>query len=300
VNVKESAGLLKETYVQWSAHKSARLAAALAYYTIFAMAPLLIIAIAIAGLVFGHGAASHQILGQIGGLIGQKGEQQLATMVSASDRPATGVIAAILGVITLIFGASGVVLQLQDAIDVVWDVQEQPGGGIWQTVRTRILSITMLLALVFLLIVSLIVGAALTALNTYSTALMPSFTYIARAINLLFDLGILTLLFAVIFKYLPKTPVRWSDVRVGAFITAILFVIGQFGIMLYLGKTNASSPYGDAGALIIILLWVYYSAQLLLFGAEFTNVWAKRRGLAPSKAAKPAHRAPRRKAASKA
>lgn len=288
MNVKVYASLLKETYVQWSAHKSARLAAALAYYTIFAMAPLLIIAIAIAGLVFGHSGASHQILGQIGGLIGQKGEQQLATMVSAADRPTTGVIAAVLGIVTLIFAASGVVLQLQDAIDVVWDVKQQPSGGIWQTVRTRILSITLLIALVFLLIVSLIVGAALTALNTYSSALLPPFTYVVRAVNLLVDVGILTLLFAVIFKYLPKAPVRWSDVRVGAGITAILFVLGQFAITLYLGKMNTSSPYGDAGALIIILLWVYYSAQLVLFGAEFTNVWSKRRTLAPQPKTGPA------------
>lgn len=276
MHVRDALPLAKDTFKQWSEHKSARLAAALAYYTVFSIAPLLIIVIAIAGLVFGHDAASRQILGQLGGLVGQKGGHQITTMVSAASKPSSGIIATVIGAITLILGASGVVIQLQDALNVVWDVKEEKGGGIWQTLRTRLLSIGMLLALAFLLIVSLVVGAALTAINTYSSKLLPSLAILMQVVNLLFDVAILSLLFAVIFKYLPKADVSWKDVRVGAVITAISFIIGQFAITLYLGKMNTSSPYGDAGALIIILLWVYYSAQLLLLGAEFTNIWATR------------------------
>ncbi|MBV8808399.1 MAG: YihY/virulence factor BrkB family protein [Acidobacteriaceae bacterium] len=281
--------LLKATFQQWSEHKSPRLAAALAYYTVFAIAPLLIIVIAIAGLIFGHDAASRQVLGQIGSLTGHNTQAQLTSMVSAASKPKTGIIATILGVITLILAASGVVLQLQDALDVIWDVEEKKSGGLWQTIRTRLLSIGMLLGLAFLLIVSLAVSAGLSAVNTYTSALVPAAAYLMQFVNVIFDIVILSLLFAIIYKYLPKAQVSWKDVRVGAVLTAVLFIIGQFLITLYLGKLNASSPYGDAGALIILLLWVYYSAQLLLFGAEFTNVWAGKYGdrIAPARSKKP-------------
>jgi len=277
MKLRDAGALLKATYQQWNEHKSPRLAAALAYYTIFAIAPLLVIAIAIAGLVFGHDAAARQILGQIGGLIGHKSQAQLASMISAASSAKSGIIAGVLGVITLVLAASGVVLQLQDALDVIWDVEEQK-AGLWETIRTRILSIGMLLGLAFLLIVSLVVSAGLSAINTYTSALLPAAAYLMQFVNVLFDIVILSVLFGIIYKFLPKAVVSWKDVRVGAVITAVLFLVGQFLITLYLGKMNASSPYGDAGALIILLLWVYYSAQLLLFGAEFTNVWAARYG----------------------
>ncbi|MBV8689719.1 MAG: YihY/virulence factor BrkB family protein [Candidatus Eremiobacteraeota bacterium] len=288
MKVRDVGALLKATFQQWGEHKSPRLAAALAYYTVFAIAPLLIIVIAIAGLVFGHDAAARQILGQIGTLTGHGTQSQLSSMISAASRPKTGIIASILGVITLILAASGVVLQLQDALDVIWDVEEQKSGGLWQTIRTRLLSIGMLMGLAFLLIVSLAVSAGLSAINTYTNALLPALAYLMQFVNVLFDIVILSLLFAIIYKYLPKAEVSWKDVRVGAVITAALFIIGQFLITLYLGKLNASSPYGDAGALIILLLWVYYSAQLLLFGAEFTNVWAQGYGdrIAPARSGK--------------
>ncbi|MBV9277886.1 MAG: YihY/virulence factor BrkB family protein [Candidatus Eremiobacteraeota bacterium] len=288
MKVRDVGALLKATFQQWGEHKSPRLAAALAYYTVFAIAPLLIIVIAIAGLVFGHDAAARQILGQIGTLTGHGTQSQLSSMISAASRPKTGIIASILGVITLILAASGVVLQLQDALDVIWDVEEQKSGGLWQTIRTRLLSIGMLMGLAFLLIVSLAVSAGLSAINTYTNALLPALAYLMQFVNVLFDIVILSLLFAIIYKYLPKAEVSWKDVRVGAVITAVLFIIGQFLITLYLGKLNASSPYGDAGALIILLLWVYYSAQLLLFGAEFTNVWAQGYGdrIAPARSGK--------------
>ena len=274
--IHNAVGLAKDTFRQWGEHKTARLAAALAYYTAFSIAPLLIICIAVAGLVFGHDAAARQILGQLGGLIGNKGEHQLTAMVSAASRPSSGIIATIIGVITLVLGASGVVVQLQDALDVVWDAEQRTASGIWQAIRTRLLSLAMLLALVFLLLVSLVVSAGLSAINTYTSSIAPALAYLVQFANLLFDVALLAVLFAIIFKYLPRAQVRWRDVRVGAIITSVLFLLGQFVITLYLGKMNATSPYGDAGALIIVLLWVYYSAQLLLLGAEFTNTWSKR------------------------
>jgi membrane protein len=269
--------LAKDTFSQWSEHKSPRLAAALAYYTVVSIASLLLIVIAIAGIFFGHDAAVRQILGQLGSLIGQKSQEQLMGMVAAASQPKASVVASIVGVVTLVLAATGVVIQLQDALDVVWNVEEKKtGGGLWALVRTRLLSIAMLLGLTFLMLVSLVVSVGLSAINTYSSKLIPALVYLMQFINALFDIVILTALFAILFKYLPKVPVRWRDVRVGALITALLFIVGQAVITLYLGKLNASSPYGSAGALIIVLLWVYYSAQLLLLGAEFTNVWASR------------------------
>jgi len=283
MQLRDSLPLAKATFKAWSAHKSPRLAAALAYYTMFSIAPLLLIVIAIAGLVFGHESARQQIMGQIGGLVGTQGQHQLTSMVSAANKPSSGVIATVIGVITLILGASAVVIQLQDALDVIWDAEARESGGLWQTIRTRLLSVGMLLGLAFLLLVSLVVSSALSALNTYTNKLLPSVAFLMQFVNVILDIAILALIFAIIFKDLPRAAVSWRDVRVGAIITAILFVIGQFLITLYLGKMNAKSPYGDAGSLIIVLLWVYYSAQLMLLGAEFTRIWSQ--GGAPAKKA---------------
>lgn len=270
--------LFKETFAEWSKHKSARLAAAIAYYTVFSLAPLLVIVIAVAGLAFGHEAARGQILGQIQGLVGHQSGQQIQSMIAAADKPKSGIIAGILGLVALVFGASGLIIQLQDALNTIWDVEENKSGGVMAMLRKRVLSFSMILGLAFLLMVSLVVSAGLSAINTYTAKLIPALAYLLQAANLIFDLAILTLLFAVIYKYLPEAKITWRDVWVGSGITAVLFVAGQFLISLYLGKMNASSPYGDAGSLIILLLWVYYSAQLLLFGAEFTKVYAVRYG----------------------
>lgn len=270
--------LLKETFSEWSKHKSTRLAAAIAYYTVFSIAPLLVIVIAVAGLVFGHEAAQGHIMGQMQGLVGHQSGKQIQGMIAAANKPKSGIMATILGVATLIFGASALVIQLQDALNTIWDVEEKKTGGFVAMIRKRILSFSMILGLAFLLIVSLVVSAGLSAVNTYTTKLLPALAFLLQAVNLLFDLAILTLLLAAIFRYLPEAKVSWRDVWVGSAITAILFVLGQFFITLYLGKMNANSPYGDAGSLLIILLWVYYSAQLLLFGAEFTKVYAVRYG----------------------
>ena len=268
--------IFKETYTQWAAHKASRLAAALSYYTIFSLAPLLLIVIAIAGLVFGAQAAHGQITGALGGILGAKSAHQVDTMIAAAGSHKSGVIATSIGVVMLVLGASGVVLQLQDALNTVWDVQLQSGGGFLRMIRERLISFSMILGLAFLLLVSLVVSAGLSALNTYTTSIAPALNYTVHALNVVLDLGILTLLFAVIYKFLPEAEVHWRDVWMGSFITGLLFTIGQFALTIYLGKMNVASPYGDAGSIIVLLLWVYYSAQLLLFGAEFTRVWALR------------------------
>ena len=274
MNFSRALPLLKETYQQWSEHKSARLAAALAYYTIFSLAPLLLIIIAIAGLVFGADAAHGQITSHLQAMIGQKSAAQIDTMVKAAGSHKSGILATVIGVVMLILGASGLVLQLQDALNTIWDVQPDRKGSFLVMVRERLLSFSMILGIGFLLLVSLVISSALSALNTYTTSLLPAIAFLLQAVNLVFDLAILALFFAMIFKFLPEAKVQWGDVWAGAILTSVLFVIGQFCMTLYFGKMNASSPYGDAGSIIVVLLWVYYSAQLLLFGAEFTRVWS--------------------------
>ncbi|GAC1497726.1 MAG: hypothetical protein NVS1B14_00240 [Vulcanimicrobiaceae bacterium] len=276
MRVRVAVPVLKETYAEWSRHKSARLAAALAYYAVFSMAPLLIIVIAVAGIFFGAQAAHGQITGQLNAVVGHSAARQIDAMVAAANTPRTGIIAAIIGVVMLLLGASGLVLQLQDALNTVWDVEPKRAGGFLKMVRERLLSLGMLLALGFLLLVSLVASALLSALNTYTQTLAPGVGILLHVLNIVLDLGILSLFFAVMYKFLPAAEVRWRDVWLGSIMTAIFFVMGQFAITLYLGKMNASSPYGEAGSIMVILLWVYYSAQLLLFGAEFTRVWATR------------------------
>ncbi|GAC1355696.1 MAG: hypothetical protein NVSMB31_16200 [Vulcanimicrobiaceae bacterium] len=207
-------------------------------------------------------------------MIGHKAAAQIDVMVAAAGSHKSGIIATVIGVAMLILGASGLLLQLQDALNTVWDAVPDRKAGFFNLIRERLLSFGMILGIGFLLLVSLVVSAALSALNTYTSSLLPAFAFLLQVANVALDLGILTLFFAMIFKFLPAAKVEWSDVWVGSLLTAALFVAGQFVLTLYLGKMNASSPYGEAGSLIVVLLWVYYSAQLLLFGAEFTRVWS--------------------------
>ncbi|MDQ6930984.1 MAG: YihY/virulence factor BrkB family protein, partial [Candidatus Eremiobacteraeota bacterium] len=214
--------------------------------------------------------------------IGHKSAAQIDTMVAAAGSHKSGIIATVAGVLMLILGACGLVLQLQDALNTVWDVEPDRTAGFMGMIRERLLSFGLILGLGFLLFVSLLISAALSALNTYTSTLLPALAFVLQVANFVFDLAILTSFFAMIFKFLPQAPVKWGDVWVGAALTAALFVIGQFLLTLYLGKMNASSPYGDAGSIIVVLVWVYYSSQLLLFGAEFTRVWSGRHPLGRS------------------
>ncbi|HEX2055274.1 MAG TPA: YihY/virulence factor BrkB family protein [Nitrospiraceae bacterium] len=271
-------GMLKQTFTDWSNDKVPRLGAALAYYTVFAIVPLLIIIIAIIGLVFGEEAAQSYIFDQIAGLVGEQSANAIKDMIHRADKPSTGIIATVIAAVTLLFGASGLFGQLQDALNTIWGVEPKPGRGIWGLIKDRFLSFMAVLGTGFLLLVSLVLSAALAALGKWFGGWLPAPEVVLQALNFLISFGVITALFAMMFKLLPDAKVAWSDVWVGAAITALLFTLGKFLIGLYLGKSDVGSAYGAAGSLVIVLLWVYYSAQILLFGAEFTQVYANTSG----------------------
>ncbi len=271
-------GLLKETYREWSEDKCLRLGAALAYYTIFSMAPLLVLVVAIAALAFGQDAAEGQVVEQLREMLGEKGAATVQSMIEQASRPASGIAASVLGLVTMIFGASGVFGQLQGALNDIWEVEPPPGAGILGMIKGRLASFSMILVIGFLLLVSLALSAALAAFDQWLAGLFPGADLLLEFANVLLSFGIVTLLFAMIFKILPDAKIQWSDVWVGAAFTSVLFVVGKFLIGLYLGNTGAGSVYGAASSLVIILLWVYYSSQLLFFGAEFTQVYARTYG----------------------
>jgi membrane protein len=281
--------LLKQTFVEWREDKVSRLAAALAYYTAFSLAPLVLIAVAIAGLVLGEEAASGQIYAQLAGLLGSEGAGVIETAVRNSRQVGLASLSAIIGLVTLIWSASNVFAQLQDALNTVWEVEPKPGRGILGTIRQRFLSMTMVLGIGFLLLVSLVLSAGLAALGRYFSAALPGSDLLWQAVNFLVSFAVITLLFAAIYKVLPDVEIRWRDVWIGAAVTALLFTIGKLVIGIYLGNASVGSTFGAAGSLLVVLVWVYYSAQILFFGAEFTQVYARRYGsrIVPSPNAQP-------------
>ena len=271
--------LLKQTFADWSEDKAPRLAAALAYYTAFALAPLLLIAIAVAGIFFGREAATNQIGQQVSGLLGQTAGEAINGMVQAANaKQGTGIIASIIGIVTLLFAASGVFGELQDSLDTIWEVQPKPGLGIWGTMKKRFFSFGMVLGVGFLLLVSLVISAALGAIGGFVAGDQFGQTVLWKAINFVISFGVTTVLFALIFKVLPDAKVDWGDVWIGALATAFLFTIGKAALGWYLGRPGTTSAYGAAGSFVALLLWIYYSAQILFLGAEFTQVYAKAYG----------------------
>jgi len=289
--------LLKEAAGEWSEDRAPRLGAALAYYTVFSIAPLLIVVIAITGLVFGEEGARSAILGQVGGIIGEKTAKALEDMLQHAQRPSAGILGTILGLGTLLLGASGLFGQLQDALNTVWEVKPKPGRGIMGFLKDRFLSFVALMGTAFLLLVSLVLDAGLSAMGEALSHWLPGPEAVLQVINFLLSFGVVTLLFAMIFKLLPDVKIQWGDVWIGAGVTALLFTVGKFLIGLYLGKSDIASAYGAAGSLVLLLIWVYYSAQILLFGAEFTKVYADRYGsrIEPAETAVPVSEATREK-----
>lgn len=282
--------LLGATFSKWTEDHAQGLGAALAFYTVFSLAPLLLIAIAIAGLVFGQDAAEGHIIGQIQGLVGKESAHAIQSMLAQVRQPSTGLIATGLAFVTLLFGASGVFAQLQEALNTIWGVEAKPGLGILQALKARFISFVTILGSGFLLLVSLVLSAGVAAVGDTLEALLPAPEAILQAINVLVSLLVITLLFAMIYKMLPDVSIEWSDVWMGAGMTSLLFAIGKFLIGLYLGKSDVGLAYGAAGSLIVILLWVYYASQIFLFGAEFTAVYAASHGsLQPVEHARPAH-----------
>jgi membrane protein len=258
--------LLKEAAEDWSHDRAPRLGAALAYYTVFSIVPLLVIIIAIIGLVFGQEAAQSTIIQQIAGLVGEQSAAAIREMLERADQPSSGILSTVIAVGTLLLGASALFGQLQDALNTVWGIEPKEGRGIWGIIKDRFFSFVAVLGTGFLLLVSLVLSTALSAFGKWFGGLLPLPEFLLQAFNFLLSFAVIAGLFAL------------SDVWIGAAITSALFTVGKFAIGLYLGKSNVGSAYGAAGSLVIVLVWVYYSAQILLYGAEFTQVYANRRG----------------------
>ncbi|HZO24888.1 MAG TPA: YihY/virulence factor BrkB family protein [Chloroflexota bacterium] len=271
-------GVLKETYSEWSEDKAARLAAALAYYTAFSIAPLLLIAISVAGLVFGREAAEGQVVAQLQGLLGPEAAETLQTSIAQSQDTGASTLSAIVGIAMLVWSASNVFSQLQDALNTIWEVAPDPNAGMVATVKRRFLSMTMVLGIGFLLLVSLVLTAAVSAVGNLLAGFLPGGELLWQGVNFLLGFAVVALLFAAIYKVLPDAEVEWSDVWVGAVVTSFLFTVGRILIGLYLGHASVGSTFGAAGSLLVFLVWVYYSAQILFFGAEFTQVYAQKYG----------------------
>lgn len=273
--------LCKDAVTAWIDDFAPSMGAAISYYTMFSLAPLLVIVIAIAGALFGAEAVQGQIAAQLSGLIGQDGALAVQGLIRSASSPARGLIAGSISIVVLIVGATTVFAELQSALDRIWHVPERAKPhGLWGVLRARVLSFGLILGLAFLLMVSLIVSAALAALGTWSVGLFPGFELLLQGINVLVSLAILTLLFAMIFKFMPSAPITWPDVWIGAVVTAVLFEIGKVLIGVYLGKSGVNESFAAAGSLVVLLAWVYYAAQIFLLGAEFTKVYANAHGSA--------------------
>ena len=270
--------LLKEAFEKWSADKAPRLGAALSYYTVFSLVPLLVLAISIAGLVFGTEAAQQAIMAQIESLVGPQSAAAIKQMLEIAQKPSSGALASAIAVVTLLLGASGVFAQLQDALNTVWGVEPKAGRGLWGTIKDRLFSLMAVLGTGFLLLVSLVLSAALAAFGKMFQGRLPGHEGLLHLADLAISFGVITLLFAMMFKLLPDAKIAWRDVWIGAGLTSVLFTVGKFAIGMYLGKADVGSAYGAAGSLVILLVWVYYSSQILLYGAEFTSVYANRYG----------------------
>lgn len=276
MNLKAIFGLVRDTFKDWSEDKAARLGAALAYYTIFSIGPLLLIAVAIASFVFAD--AQGQIVGKIQGVVGKESADVIAQTMTNANKGGANIFATIIGIVTLLLGASGVFGQLKDALNTIWEVQPKPGQGLLATLRERFLSFTMVLGTGFLLLVSLVVSAAVAALSDFLRSILPGGDIIGFIISIVTSLLVVTLMFMLLFKFLPDVKIAWSDVWIGGLVTAILFLVGQFALGLYIGSGAVGTSFGAVGSLVIILVWIYYSTQILFLGAEFTQVYTNKYG----------------------
>ena len=273
-------GLFKQTVAEWIDDKAPQLGAALAYYTVFSLAPLILILLAIIGVIFRHDPAGawDRMVEQMSYFLDQSAIEVVRDIAQNASAPSKGLVATIIGIALALFGASGVFGQLQDALNTIWGVKPKPGSGIREFLRARFLSFAMVGGVCFLLLVSLVVEAVLKAFSHSVTGVVPGGAGIALVVYFLFDFIVVAFLFAMIFKFLPDAKIQWRDVWIGGALTALFFLIGKWALGLYLGSGAAASAYGAASSLITLLLWIYYSAQILLFGAEFTQVYADQLG----------------------
>jgi membrane protein len=262
----------------WMNHNASSMGAAVAYYTIFSLAPLLLMLIAIAGLVFGHDVAQGAILQQFEGLIGGNGAQAIQAILRGANSARGGIISIAIGTVTLFIGATSVFAELQRNIDRIWGAAPRLGSDLWRFLKIRLLSFALIVGVGFLLIVSLTVSAGLAALSSLWGSWFQQWDLVLQAINVLVSFAVITVLFALIYKVLPSIRIAWDDVWLGAAVTSLLFSLGKFAIGLYIGKSALSSAFGAAGAFVVLIVWVYYSAQIFFLGTEFTYIYATRYG----------------------
>jgi membrane protein len=280
--------MLKTTFTQWSDDKAPRLAASLSFAAIFSIAPLLVVIIGVAGYIIGlpngghgHHIIEDQLIGQIRSRVGAQSAEAVRAIVAATfSKPANGVIAQIIGWVTFVIGASGIFAALQDALNTIWHVTLPKGRGIQTAIRDRLASLGMVAVIGFLLLLSMFTSTALTIVSVHLTKELPfsGASFVFGTVDNIVSAGIITLLFAVMYKFLPDAQIQWSDVWTGSAITAVLFVVGQAAIGFYIARSGMASAYGASGALLALLIWIYYSSMVLLFGAEFTKVYAQVRG----------------------
>jgi membrane protein len=274
MSTKEGISLLKETYKRWSEHKAPRLGASVAFYTLLSLAPLLILVAAVIALVFSKETVHRDLVDQARQMMGDRGAEIVNSLLSNAQKPSSGFLASAVAFLTLLFGASGVFIELRDALNTIWGVKPQTKAGWKRMIKDRLFSFGMVLSIGFLLLVSLILSAVLAFLGEYFDQIVPIPPAILEAVNFLVSFAVITVLFALMFKYVPAVHIPWRNVFVGAIGTALLFTIGKFLLGLYLGKASVGSAYGAAGSLVAVIVWVYYSAQIFFFGAEFTRVYA--------------------------
>jgi membrane protein len=282
--------ILKTAVDQWFHHRSARLGAALAYYSVFSMGPLLLIVTSVAGIFFGTDAVRGSLSAQFRNLLGDTGSKAVEAMLAGASSLESGRFAAITGFVLLLIAALGVVVQLKDAMNTIWNVKESESAGLWWYLRTYLVSLAGILALGFLLAVSLIVSAGLAAFSSWAG---PELSALGEAINFLVSLAVLSALFAMLFKWFPDTDIAWHDVIAGAVVTALLFNFGKLAIGWYIGTQGLESTYGAAASIVVLLVWVYYSSQIVLFGAELTHAYAAQVGSRSSAVNAKATRRPR-------
>jgi membrane protein len=268
---------LKQTGAEWVEDEATRLAASLALYTLLSIAPLLVIAVAVAGMAFGADAARGQINQELSRVVGPQAGQAIEGLIANAHAPGAGLVSSIVGIIVLLFGASGVFGELQSALNRIWNVKPRPGRGLKGLLRDRFFSFAMVMGVAFLLLVSLVISAALTTIIGHFRGLIPV-PVLWQVFNLSVTLGITAVLFALIFKVVPDVKIAWRDVWVGGLVTAVAFSIGKVLLAWYVGRSATVSPFGAAGSLVALIVWVYYSAQILFLGAEFAQVYAARRG----------------------
>ena len=278
--------ILKETFLDYIEDAALSRGAAIAYYTVLSLGPVLLICIAIAGLVFGEEAATGAMVGQLQGLMGNEAAEMIQTTIRSASNKSSGILATVIGLVTLVITASGVFVEMQASLNVIW--KAEPQGGLTAILKARAASLGLVATMGFLLMTSLVISAAVKALGDYLNTFMPGVEFVLQALNFVISLGMVSVLFGAIYKILPDRQLAWKDVGVGAVVTAVMFTIGKTLIGLYIGSSAVASSYGAAGAFVVVLVWIYYSSQIFLLGAEFTKVWASHHGSAEAFAARTA------------